>query len=86
MVDVMRYTLAERESLRDREGKSISTPQPTRQQDVRTENPEPRPTQPSSPPTNLSRDLIGQIKYLPLCLAMGTCPDEPRSFFMQQYR
>eukprot|EP00903_Cladosiphon_okamuranus_P008151 g7850.t1 len=27
-----------------------------------------------------------KIKYLPLCLAMGTCPDEPRSFFMQQYR
>lgn len=27
-----------------------------------------------------------QIKYLPLCLAMGICPDEPRSFFLQQYR
>ena len=27
-----------------------------------------------------------QVKYLPLCLAMGICPDEPRSFFMQQYR
>lgn len=27
-----------------------------------------------------------QIKYLPLNLAMGICPDEPRSFFMQQYR
>ncbi len=27
-----------------------------------------------------------QVKYLPLCLAMGVCPDEPRSFFMQQYR
>lgn len=26
------------------------------------------------------------MKYLPLCLAMGVCPDEPRSFFMQQYR
>lgn len=24
--------------------------------------------------------------YLPLCLAIGVCPDEPRSFFMQQYR
>ena len=32
------------------------------------------------------RALLLQIKYLPLCLAMGTCPDEPRSFFMQQYR
>eukprot|EP00903_Cladosiphon_okamuranus_P011813 g11101.t1 len=27
-----------------------------------------------------------RIKYLPLCLAMGICPDEPRSFFLQQYR
>eukprot|EP00903_Cladosiphon_okamuranus_P008684 g8320.t2 len=27
-----------------------------------------------------------KVKYLPLCLAMGICPDEPRSFFMQQYR
>ncbi|CAN0444678.1 unnamed protein product, partial [Scytosiphon promiscuus] len=26
------------------------------------------------------------VKYLPLCLAIGVCPDEPRSFFMQQYR
>ena len=23
---------------------------------------------------------------MPLCLAIGVCPDEPRSFFMQQYR
>eukprot|EP00904_Undaria_pinnatifida_P002026 jgi/Undpi1/11824/HiC_scaffold_4.g01523.m1 len=27
-----------------------------------------------------------KVKYLPLCLAIGVCPDEPRSFFMQQYR
>ncbi|CAM9907342.1 unnamed protein product [Ascophyllum nodosum] len=27
-----------------------------------------------------------RIKYVPLPLAMGTCPDEPQSFFMQQYR
>ncbi|CAM9131093.1 unnamed protein product [Ectocarpus sp. 12 AP-2014] len=27
-----------------------------------------------------------KIKYVPLALAMGTCPDEPQSFFMQQYR
>ncbi|CAM9337250.1 unnamed protein product [Ectocarpus fasciculatus] len=26
------------------------------------------------------------IKYVPLALAMGICPDEPQSFFMQQYR
>ncbi|CAM9653875.1 unnamed protein product, partial [Ectocarpus fasciculatus] len=31
-------------------------------------------------------ELGYKIKYLPHCLAMGTCPDEPRSFFMQQYR
>ncbi|CAM9197832.1 unnamed protein product, partial [Scytosiphon promiscuus] len=27
-----------------------------------------------------------KIKYVPLALAMGICPDEPHSFFMQQYR
>eukprot|EP00903_Cladosiphon_okamuranus_P011009 g10398.t1 len=27
-----------------------------------------------------------KIKYVPLALAMGICPDEPQSFFMQQYR
>ena len=27
-----------------------------------------------------------QIKYVPQPLAMGICPDEPQSFFMQQYR
>ncbi|CAM9352639.1 unnamed protein product [Scytosiphon promiscuus] len=31
-------------------------------------------------------ELGYKIKYLPLCLAMGICPDEPRSYFMQQYR
>lgn len=27
-----------------------------------------------------------QIKYVPLPVAMGTCPDDPQTFFMQQYR
>ncbi|CAM9513765.1 unnamed protein product, partial [Hapterophycus canaliculatus] len=27
-----------------------------------------------------------KVKYVPICLATGTCPDDPRSFFMQQYR
>ena len=27
-----------------------------------------------------------QVRYLPLCLATGTCPSDQRSFFMQQYR
>ncbi|CAM9227257.1 unnamed protein product, partial [Ectocarpus sp. 6 AP-2014] len=27
-----------------------------------------------------------KIKYLPLALAMGICPEEPQSYFMQQYR
>ncbi|CAM9631947.1 unnamed protein product, partial [Sphacelaria rigidula] len=27
-----------------------------------------------------------RLKFVPLVLAMGTCPDEQRSFFMQQYR
>ncbi|CAN0266234.1 unnamed protein product [Ectocarpus fasciculatus] len=27
-----------------------------------------------------------KIKYVPLALAMGICPEEPQSFFMQQYR
>eukprot|EP00752_Nemacystus_decipiens_P002163 g2060.t1 len=27
-----------------------------------------------------------KIKYMPQPLAMGICPDEPQSFFMQQYR
>lgn len=40
--------------------------------------------------SSVDRSLAGvcarQIKYLPLCLAMGICPDEPRSFFLQQYR
>ncbi|CAM9213979.1 unnamed protein product [Ectocarpus sp. 12 AP-2014] len=27
-----------------------------------------------------------KIKYVPLALAMGICPNEPQSFFMQQYR
>ncbi|CAM9620212.1 unnamed protein product [Ectocarpus sp. 6 AP-2014] len=31
-------------------------------------------------------ELGYKVRYLPLCLAMGICPDEPRSFFMQQYR
>ena len=26
------------------------------------------------------------LKYIPVILSMGACPDEPRSFFMQQYR
>lgn len=30
--------------------------------------------------------LVPKIKYIPLILAMGICPDEPRSYFMQQYR
>lgn len=57
-------------------------------------NPRPQPIKSDlrpHPPTYcclslLSLYLAFQIKYLPLCLAMGTCPDEPRSFFMQQYR
>eukprot|EP00752_Nemacystus_decipiens_P013327 g11801.t1 len=37
--------------------------------------------------TGYKMTAIGyKVKYLPLCLAMGICPDEPRSFFMQQYR
>ncbi|CAM9202326.1 unnamed protein product [Ectocarpus fasciculatus] len=27
-----------------------------------------------------------KVKYVPQVMAMGTCPDEPRAFFMQQYR
>ncbi|CAN0201179.1 unnamed protein product, partial [Pylaiella littoralis] len=27
-----------------------------------------------------------KVKYIPQVMAMGTCPDEPRAFFMQQYR
>ncbi|CAM9109631.1 unnamed protein product, partial [Hapterophycus canaliculatus] len=27
-----------------------------------------------------------KVTYIPQILSMGTCPDEPRSFFMQQYR
>ncbi|CAM9165587.1 unnamed protein product [Scytosiphon promiscuus] len=27
-----------------------------------------------------------KVKYIPQILSMGTCPDEPRAFFMQQYR
>lgn len=27
-----------------------------------------------------------QVSYLPLVMAMGICPDDPRTFFMQQYR
>ncbi|CAM9713813.1 unnamed protein product [Ectocarpus sp. 12 AP-2014] len=27
-----------------------------------------------------------KIKYVPLALAMGICPEEPQSYFMQQYR
>ena len=26
------------------------------------------------------------LKYIPVVLSMGACPDEPRAFFMQQYR
>lgn len=26
------------------------------------------------------------MKYVPLCLAAGTCPHDQQSFFMQQYR
>ena len=26
------------------------------------------------------------LKYIPVILSMGICPDEPRAFFMQQYR
>ncbi|CAM9256681.1 unnamed protein product, partial [Choristocarpus tenellus] len=26
------------------------------------------------------------VRYLPVCLAMGTCPSESRAFFVQQYR
>lgn len=27
-----------------------------------------------------------KVKYMPQVMAMGTCPDGPRAFFMQQYR
>ncbi|CAM9372111.1 unnamed protein product [Ectocarpus sp. 4 AP-2014] len=27
-----------------------------------------------------------KVRYVPQVMAMGTCPDEPRAFFMQQYR
>lgn len=30
--------------------------------------------------------LRPQVSYLPLVMAMGICPDDPRTFFMQQYR
>ncbi|CAM9997739.1 unnamed protein product, partial [Ectocarpus fasciculatus] len=37
--------------------------------------------------TGFKMSEIGfKVRYLPLNLAMGICPDEPRSFFMQQYR
>lgn len=29
---------------------------------------------------------VEKVKYIPQVMAMGTCPDEPRAFFMQQYR
>ncbi|CAM9826282.1 unnamed protein product [Choristocarpus tenellus] len=29
---------------------------------------------------------VYSVPYLPVCLAMGTCPSEPRGFFVQQYR
>lgn len=30
--------------------------------------------------------LPPQVRYVPLVMAMGICPDDPRTFFMQQYR
>lgn len=50
---------------------------------------EPHPLRPAIEPPlpPLVLTLSGsQIKYVPLALAMGICPDEPQSFFMQQYR
>ncbi|CAB1118495.1 GT2 [Ectocarpus sp. CCAP 1310/34] len=35
---------------------------------------------------SLSFYSMYQVKYVPQVMAMGTCPDEPRAFFMQQYR
>lgn len=32
------------------------------------------------------RHFFMKVKYIPQVMAMGTCPDEPRAFFMQQYR
>lgn len=31
-------------------------------------------------------DRHWKVKYIPLCLATGVCPDSPRAFFSQQMR
>lgn len=46
-----------------------------------------------SPPTTTAASSRGlrllrplQVRYIPLCLATGTCPHDQQSFFLQQYR